>query len=519
MAWSLFKRSAAEPAQPARASGRHNRFALSALARSFFDGAKTDRLRADWPSFPLDGCAIVRRNQRILVARSREQAANNDYARAFIRGVRNNVVGANGVKLQARAINGDGSLDQLANDAIERAWKQWGKRQHCDIAGRLNWSELEKLLVTTAAKDGEFLLVMLEGTDAGEWGFALQVLDPQYLPVDYDRDRMNDGHYIRHGIEMNQYGRPVAYHLQSHENNTKAYVWNSKSYQRIPAENVIHGYVSEFIGQYRGMPWMATALWRMKNLNEFENAALINARTSANKLGFFETETGDEFDPDEEELELNTQSGDFTVLPPGVKAPSSWDPGYPAGEFQTFSQQALKGIASGLGMAYHNLASDLKGVNYSSGRLGALEEREFWKDMQAWLIECLHHRVYERWLERALLMGKIVTDYGQPLNASRKEKFLNVHWQPRRWDWVDPQKDMNAAAGAMDKLLKSPGEIIRSQGRDPDEVWREYARDIEAMQKAGIPQDKINLFLMGATKNASTATDRNEEPGTADQED
>lgn len=327
MVWSLFKRSAAEPAPPART--RHNRLALSALARSFFDGAKTDRLRADWPSFPLDGCAIVRRNQRILVARSREQAANNDYARAFIRGVRNNVVGANGVKLQARAINADGGLDQLANDAIERAWRQWGKRQHCDIAGRLSWSELEKLMITTAAKDGEFLVVILEGDDAGEWGFALQVMDPQYLPVDYDRDRMPDGHYIRHGIEMNQYGRPVAYHLQSHENNTKAYVWNAKSYQRIPAENVIHGYVADFIGQYRGMPWMASALWRMKNLNEFENAALVNARTSANKLGFFETENGDEFDPDEEELELNTQSGDFTVLPPGVKAPSSWDPGYP----------------------------------------------------------------------------------------------------------------------------------------------------------------------------------------------
>ncbi|UYM14266.1 phage portal protein [Endozoicomonas euniceicola] len=500
MPWNLFKRSVSVEA-PTKKKSR--RFINHALVKSLFDGAKTDRLRADWPSFPIDGCAIIRRNQRILVARSREQAANNDYARSFLRGVKNNVVGAAGVKLQARAMDANKTLDTMANDAIESAWREWSKRENCDVAGRMSWPELEKLLVTTAAKDGELLLVMMEGAEAGPWGFSLQVIDPQYLPVDYDRDNMADGHYIRHGVEMNQYGRPVAYHLETHENNTRAYLWGSTRYIRIPAENVIHGFVSDFIGQYRGLPWMATALWRMKNLNEFEDSALTNARTGANKLGFLESESGDEFDPDEEELELNTESGEFTVLPPGIKPPTSWDPGYPAGEFEKFSQHALKGIAAGLGMAYHNLASDLTGVNYSSGRLGALEEREFWKDMQAWLIECLHQRVYERWLNRALLTGRIVTETGRPLPAHKINKFLNVHWQPRRWDWVDPQKDMNAAAGAMDKLLKSPGEIIRSQGRDPDEVWREYARDIDAMRKAGIPEDKINLFLQGKA-NASS---------------
>lgn len=478
------------------------------LARTLFDAAKTDRLRADWPSFPIDGCAIVRRNQRILVARSREQVANNDYARSFIRGVRNNIVGAAGVKLQARATETNGSLDQTANDALEKAWKEWSKRENCDIAGRLSWAELEKLLVVTAAKDGEFLVIILEGKDAGPWQFALQVIDPQYLPVDYDHDKMKDGHYIRHGIEMNRYGRPVAYHIQDHDNNTGSYVWNGNRYMRVPAENVIHGFVSDFVGQLRGLPWMSTALWRMKNLNEFEGASLTNARIGAMKLGFFETEQGDEFNPEEEELELNTESGEFTVLPPGVKPPSSWEPGYPAGEFEKFTKQTLHGMAAGCGMAYHNLASDMSGVNYSSGRLGALEEREFWKDMQEWLIECLHQRVYERWLERSLLMGKVVTEYGNSLPVTRKEKFMNVHWQPRRWDWVDPQKDMNAAAGAMDKLLKSPGEIIRSQGRDPDEVWREYARDIAAMRKAGIPEDKITLFLQGkANASSQPATD------------
>jgi lambda family phage portal protein len=152
----------------------------------------------------------------------------------------------------------------------------------------------------------------------------------------------------------------------------------------------------------------------------------------------------------------------------------------------------LRGIASGLGVAYNGLANDLEGVNFSSIRQGALDEREHWKDLQEWLIECLHQRVFDRWLRYSLLSGQIVTEQGAALPARSLEKFARISWQPRRWAWIDPRAEVDAAIKSKNSLLIPPGQIIRDQGRDPESTWKEYGRDIAAMRAAGMP----DLFIM-----------------------
>ena len=44
-----------------------------------FKAGVNDRLTSKWPSTPLPADLIIERYQRILVALSREQCANNDY--------------------------------------------------------------------------------------------------------------------------------------------------------------------------------------------------------------------------------------------------------------------------------------------------------------------------------------------------------------------------------------------------------------------------------------------------------
>ncbi len=46
-----------------------------------FKAAATSRLNSKWPSTPINADHVVERSQRILVARSREQCSNNDYAK------------------------------------------------------------------------------------------------------------------------------------------------------------------------------------------------------------------------------------------------------------------------------------------------------------------------------------------------------------------------------------------------------------------------------------------------------
>lgn len=446
-----------------------------------FRAGQTDRLTTGWGTFPVTSDTIIEKYQRVLVARSREQSANNDYARAFLRMCRQNIVGPQGVMLQAQAMTAGNKIDVQANDAIESAWLKWGSKKNADVRAIRSWRELQNSCVTSAGKDGEFIVRVIYGADAGPWGFSLQTLDPQRCPIDL-HEKLRGGGFIRQGIEFNKYGRPIAYYFDSTDDSEIDYRFGGRNFIRVDAEDIIHGFLEDMTGQKRGLPWMATSLFRMRQISEFEDASVVNARVGANKMGFIQWKDGHgpEFDEESDEIIVESQAGEFPVLPEGAEL-KEWNPNYPTGEFIPFYKSMLRSMAAGMGVLYNNLASDLEGVNFSSIRQGTLDEREHWKELQQWLIESLIEPVFTRWLEYSLLAGKIKNARGMPLKAEAIERYSAVSWQPRRWQWIDPSADVAAAEKSKNNMLTSPGRLIREQGLDPLTVWRESARDVKAM--------------------------------------
>lgn len=459
----------------------------SRVAQRMFAASQTDRLGKDWGGTPLTADEIVDRNQRILVARSREQSANNDYGRSFLRMARQNIVGPSGVALQAQSKDEKGKLDTLANEAIELAFSEWADPENCDVTGKRSWRAIQANCVTSAAKDGEYMVRMIYGADAGPWGFALQMLDPQRCPVDVNEDRAGNGSFIRQGIRFNKYGRPLGYLFGTLDEKDSTYRYGGRHFIEVPADEIIHGFIEDMVGQKRGLPWMATALFRMRQLNAMEDAALVNARVGANKLGFIEWAEG--FGPemeDDDELIIDSEPGEYQVLPEGARIKET-NPQYPSGEYAGFIKGALRSMAAGFGVLYNNLASDLEGVNFSSIRQGTLDEREHWKELQEWLVEGLVNKVFSAWLPRALLSGRIMVK-GRPLKPERLNRYKKVSWQPRRWQWIDPRADVDAAVDAKNNMLTSPGKIIREQGQDPQTIWSESARDVRSMIDAFVAE-------------------------------
>ncbi|MCP3940513.1 MAG: phage portal protein [Desulfobacteraceae bacterium] len=454
----------------------------------------TNRLTEKWTVFPASADEIIRRNQRILVARAREQALNNDYGKQFVRMCKKNIIGSKGIRLQAKSRKLNGSLDHKVNEAIEQAWEKWSKKGNCDITGVYSWREIQQSCVASAAIDGEFMLRILRDDRICKSGIVLQIIDPVKCPVDYEERNLKNGNFIRHGIEFNSFGRPVAYYFSSNQDETVYCHGVSQDLVKIPANEIIHGFLPEMVGQKRGLSWMGTALFRLKSLNGFEEAALVNARVSAAKMGFFEREEGYGTEQEEDEdLSMEVEPGMYQELPPGVKVHST-NPTYPSGEFAIFTKSMLRGIAAGLGVSYNTLANDLEGVNYSSLRHGAIDERDQWKDIQEWIIESLIEPVFNEWIQIVLLSNQIKVN-GKPLKAEKLDEYRMVDWQAKRWQWIDPLKDIKASISAKNSLLSSPGQIIREQGRDPETIWRNYASDLKQMQQAGIPEEFIKLAI------------------------
>lgn len=181
----------------------------------------------------------------------------------------------------------------------------------------------------------------------------------------------------------------------------------------------------------------------------------------------------------------------------------------------TFTKSLLRGVGAGLGMNYPSLGNDLEGVNFSSIRAGTIEERELWKEDQKLLIEGFCIPVFRRWIAEALLRGMVINDDGYKVPATRLRAIKRAAtFHGRRWDWVDPKSDAAANRQAVDSLIKSPQEIIRERGGDPEEVLDEIAQFYQMAKDKGIPETAIQAAQGDQVKIAI-----NEEPdGTASSE-
>ena len=457
--------------------------------RSGFEGAKIDRLTQSWSTSITSPDGELESQLRSLRARSRQLAANNDHMKHFLQLVGDNVIGPAGVQFQARSRNLDGTLDKVANDRVEAEFKSWGRFGSPTMDGGLDWVGLQKLAVETVARDGEFIAREITGRAAGNrHGYALQLLEADYLDEDLRDYPLSNGNTIRLGIEKDKWGRPVAYFFRTRHPGDHTYNIGSKQYDRVPADQVIHLYMMDRPGQSRGVPWAHTAMRRLNMLGGYEEAELVAARVAASKMGFYVAPDGEPPSVDDEDAAGNfiqdSEPGQWEVVPEGYDV-KMFDPQHPTSAFADFNKAVLRGIASGLGVSYNSLANDLQGVNFSSLRHGLAAERDQWKTVQAWMVAAFHDRVFQGWLKMALL-----SDALKPLPVTKREKFSVVEWQPRGWPAVDPQKEVAANAAAVELMTKSRTEIAAENGRDFRDTLAMIAEEKRMIDESGMAPAK-----------------------------
>jgi lambda family phage portal protein len=453
-----------------------------------FEAAEEDQLVANWTGATVPINTLLETSLPKLRSRSREQCINNDYAKRYLHLVKSNVIGPQGVKLQAEVKTPDGKADRETNTGIEAAWADWGKPGSCDVTGTLSWVDMQNIVIESVARDGESFTRIHPGKQF-KYGMALQTVESERVPIALNNDLAN-GNKIRMGIEFNQYQKPVAYYLSMGIQDSHSPYNPVQEYQRVPADQIIHLFRRERPEQMRGIPWLASCLWRLKQLHGYEHAAVVAARAGAAKMGFITT-TGDmTFQGEDPEAATNGVSmdadpGTIEELEAG-KTFTAWDPTYPHGEFADFRKAMLQGAASGGNVNYISLGNDLEGVSYSSIRAGVLEDRESWKANQTWFIQGFCHPAYNAWIWPASLTGLITGKGGQPISAGDPAVYVSPRWQPRRWAWVDPLKDAAANQKAVDNKIRSRSAIIRETGDDPTEVWEEIASENTAMEEIGV---------------------------------
>jgi lambda family phage portal protein len=448
-----------------------------------YQAANTGRLFADYVDSERSPDSELYPVINRLRARSRDLARNNAYVRRYLQLLQHNVVGKKGISYQSKALSPNGMMDMDGNQAVESAFKMWSKMGHCTVDGKMSFTDAQKLVMEGLARDGEVFIIKHRSASFHD-SFALEFIEPEQVDDQMNR-RAENGNEIRMGVELDKFRRPVAYHLLTYHKGDYDYTTQTKSpkHIRVPAEKMIHVFMPRRAGQTRGEPWASSVMSSIKMLDGWREASIVAARVGASKMGFFTSPSGDGFVADELDGSIpimDASAGTFHQLPTGVDF-KSFDPQYPTSEFDSFHKAVLKGVASGLGISYTSLANDLEATSYSSIRQGALEERDFYQNTQEFLIDHFVRPVFEAWLASAMEMGSV----NFPLRAY--DKFASAaEFRGRSWNWVDPQKEMNAAINGLQAGILSLSDVAANYGKDSEELLSAIARDKALMEQFSI---------------------------------
>lgn len=451
--------------------------------RRNYKAASTSNLFADFFAGSSDADSTIRFNLRKIRDRCREQARNNDYAKRYLQLMTTNVVGQNGIRIQSKARNEDGSLDFIGNQVIENAWRQWCKKGNCTIDGKLSFVDAQKLFIESLARDGEVIVRHITTNNPLD-PYKIQFLDADYLDEEKNQ-QMKNGDEIIMGVKLDKNGKPISYMLFKDHPHNQYFGNYNREHIEVKADEIIHAFVSERPEQTRGVPFMTTALSRLKMLDGYEEAELVAARVGASKMGFFTSPSGDQYTGDDTEDDytpvMNAEAGTFEQLPDGMDF-KSFDPQHPASGFDGFHKSVLRGIASGLGVSYVSLANNLEGVNYSSIRQGTLEERDNFRIMQRFMIEHFIQPVFDKWLLQTM---SFKDDFLLP--PDKYNKFANnIVYIPRSWGWIDPVKEVKANVDGLNAGVVTMQDVQANYGRDVEELFEQHQREEELAKQYDI---------------------------------
>lgn len=414
----------------------------------------------------------------IIRARARDLERNSDIMKSILSAYRRNVVGY-GYTLQAQ------TSDDAVNERLESLWKQWCKAEHCDVTGDQSLVQMARMALTRKKVDGG---ILIRKCYSGNWlvPLQLQALEVDELDTGWAQPHRK-GNLVVSGVEYDRHKKAVGYWVKQYPLDG----WDIAKPEFVPADRMIFLRSKNRPSQVREISDMAATATRIRDINEYLTAVAVKEQMAAcaglivkrtmptGGLGRSGVQRGGDGDYSGKKIVpgmiMTLQTGDdVTVV----------DPKQTGDDATNFAKLQISMIAAGQGLNYETMSRDMHGSTYSSARQGAIEDELTYIEEKELIME-LYTKVYESFVSTAVLSGAVTI----PGYFEDAEPWLRHEWAERPKPWVDPEKETNANAKAVQTLQKTFKEFCAENGTD----WRTVIDDTaEAMAYA---QGKgVNLY-------------------------
>lgn len=453
-----------------------------------------------------------------LTARSRDLGRNNGLMAGAMQTHRDNIVGAV-LRLSAnpeyRLLGLNREQAREWGNTVEPRFRSWGDTTECDAQRTCTLLGIAHQALTGAMLNGDAIVLPLWlPRREARWSTRLLVVESDRLSTP---PWLSANPTVRAGIETDQYGAPVAYHIQRYHpgdlcGSYAVHTGGFQQWERIPAftawgrRRVIHLHDKDRTGQSRGKPLVSAVIRDFKMAGDYSSNELQASVANSLVAAFLESDLSqeasqslfgekprDEWNMSVDEARGSLQSlrhlkpGAIIPLPVGARL-SSYSPGRPNAAFEAFMLAVLRHIAAGMNMSYELLLKDFSKTNYSSARATLLEVWRYFSGRRRWLTDVLLRPVYELWLEEAVNAGEVeAPDFYANSYAWSRCRFI---FGGR--GWVDPVKEAQASVLRMNAGLTTLEQECAEQGADYEEVLDQLAIEKSMKEARGLSTEPVS---------------------------
>jgi lambda family phage portal protein len=494
------------------------RAALSGLENyGFISSGSSNRSMRSWNPVANTADQDIIPKLESLRASSRDLYMNTPLATGAIRRIKTNAIGF-GLRLQCRIEREVLGLKDDKAEAwerrTEREFMSWANSPECDAARTLSFPQLTGLAFFSTMLSGDcFALIPRIPRQGQLYDLRIQIIEGDYVCNPYVQV---DTNRVSGGIEVDDYGAPIAYHFRrTLLDGLAASAGGLDRWVRIPAygsntgrRQVFHLYDKERPGQRRGVPMLAPVIEELKQITRLSKAeiqaAIINSYftvfvRSQNPVGNVLSQgymppgafnagapgvsTLNSADSRDDVL-YEMGSGNVIEMGEGEDI-SIADAKRPNVNFEPFFLAIVKQMGSALGIPYEELMLHFNS-SYSASRAALQEAWKFYREKRLWAATYFCQPIYKEWLIEAILKKRIEAP-GFFEDHLVQDAWCGAVWTGPSQGQLDPLKETKASILRIKNRLGTyEDEYVAITGYDWDGAMNRLSREEKHLDNLGI---------------------------------
>lgn len=373
------------------------------------------------------------------------------------------------------------------NDEIKQLICSWSKHG-VDRSRKLSLPMAQRLAVREFANEGECFILVGDvpfdgvGPFSGPVSTAIEFISPRRVETP---PKFSDDGNVRLGIRYGRHGEVLGYYVRrSHPDDTGIDAEFEHDYfprfDSAGQVRMIHVFDPLCAGQTRGLPYLTSALNKILDLDDMQEAEIIAKQTEACFGLIFKIAKNEDDNPSllmdlaQAAAEEETAEGELMekITPGFIQRIRDGDdvttvnPQRPGSSYAPFVEVSIRNVAAAVNQPYEVIAKNFFRTTFASGRLAILDgelgyamRRSIVIDM---FLEPIHSRVIHTKVFENELYGQLdVWQYMQD-----PDWFASCEFYCKKMGLIDAEKEVKAYALGKEKGLLSESDFHEERGGD-----------------------------------------------------